>query len=422
MTADIQSISAIINKALQPKGISVRVAQKADTLQIFLQSAQPINKEAVATFLTNGVKKLNVDGISKLAVYAKQTGATAVSWTAQADIASVLSKTSCQESLVETAKSAKKQNDFSDSKISTQKSLVPTTKPAKKQSGSPWLGAGTLITLIISLPTIVLFLIPAAIALAAQTFFYSKGERDKTKLGELSCKYFIGSFWGLIALTGVSITLFPDLHKPATVSTTAPSPVAAPEDKAKAILARLSKETNFEPRVDQWGPTGKGLFLVKTGWDSLTDADKNQMIEYAKSNGISAILVGKLVKKQPRNTVTIDETVWSSDVKTAAPVDSPSDIGKVDQTGVKITVDVPKDPVCSRTRVSIKIDTFEKCLIEGLTYVQVANVLGYRGELQTKSGNAEIYQWNDGLGKYLSATFVNGKLMSKAQIGLEPGS
>jgi hypothetical protein len=57
MTADIQSISAIINKAIQPKGISARVAQKADTLQIFLQSAQPIHKEAVTNFLTNGVKK-----------------------------------------------------------------------------------------------------------------------------------------------------------------------------------------------------------------------------------------------------------------------------------------------------------------------------------------------------------------------------
>lgn len=56
MTANIQSISALINKALQPKGISTRVAQKADTLQIFLQSAQPISKEAVTTFLTNGVK------------------------------------------------------------------------------------------------------------------------------------------------------------------------------------------------------------------------------------------------------------------------------------------------------------------------------------------------------------------------------
>ena len=422
MTANIQSISTMINKALQPKGISAKVAQKADTLQIFLQSAQPINKEAVTTFLTKGVEKLNVDGISKLAIYAKQTGETAVSWAAQADIASVPAKTSCQESQVETAKPSKKQSDFSASKTSIQKSSAPTAKPAKKQSGSPWLGAATLITLIISLPTIVLFLIPAAIAFGANTFSYSKGERDKTKLGELWCKYFIGGFWGLVALTGVSITLFPDLHKPSTVSTTAPSPVAAPEDKAKAILARLSKETNFEPRVDQWGATGKGLFLVKTGWDSLTDADKNKIIEYAKSNGISAILVGKLVEKQPKNTVTLDETVWSSDAKAAVSVDSPSDIGRADQTGVKITVDVPKDPVCSRTHVSVKMDTFEKCLVEGLTYVQVANVLGYRGELQTKSGNAEIYQWNDGAGKYLSATFANGKLMSKAQVGLEPGS
>lgn len=227
---------------------------------------------------------------------------------------------------------------------------MPTAKPAKKQSGSPWLGAGTLITLIISLPTIVLFLIPAAIALGAQTFSYSKGERDKTKLGELSCKYFIGSFWGLVALTGVSITLFPDLHKPTTVATTTPSPVAAPEDNS-----------------------------VKNSVDSTSST-------------------------------------------TSTSVALSSNIGEVDETGVKITVDVPKDPACSRTHTSVKMDTFEKCLLEGLTHVQVANALGYRGELQTKSGNIEIHQWNDGVGKYLSVTFANGKLMSKAQTGLEPGS
>ena len=136
----------------------------------------------------------------------------------------------------------------------------------------------------------------------------------------------------------MSITLFPDLHKPSTVSTTAPSPVAAPEDKAKAILARLSKETNFEPRVDQWGATGKGLFLVKTGWDSLTDADKNKIIEYAKSNGISAILVGKLVEKQPKNTVTLDETVWSSDAKAAAPNTNTSSSNNEKQTESKCRI------------------------------------------------------------------------------------
>lgn len=110
----------------------------------------------------------------------------------------------------------------------------------------------------------------------------------------------------------------------------------------------------------------------------------------------------------------------SSDAS-AAPVDPNSSIGKVDQNGVNVTVDVPKAPACSRKSVSVKMDTFETYLVDGLTYVQVANLLGYRGELQTKSGDMEIWQWNDGAGKYLSATFNDGKMVSKAQVDLEPG-
>jgi hypothetical protein len=112
----------------------------------------------------------------------------------------------------------------------------------------------------------------------------------------------------------------------------------------------------------------------------------------------------------------------SSPDTSAAPIDPSSNIGKADQNGVTVTVDVPKAPACSRTYVSVKMDTFEQCLPNGLTYVQVANVLGYRGTLQSKSGNTEIWQWNDGEGKYLSIVFDNEKLKSKAQSSLQPGN
>jgi hypothetical protein len=114
----------------------------------------------------------------------------------------------------------------------------------------------------------------------------------------------------------------------------------------------------------------------------------------------------------------VQVTQASTETQPTALVDPNSNIGKVDQTGTTIMVDMPNHPSCSREYVSVKLDTFENCLIEGLTYVQVANVLGYRGELQAKSGDTEIWQWNDGSGKYLSATFFDGKLVSRSQIGL----
>jgi hypothetical protein len=116
------------------------------------------------------------------------------------------------------------------------------------------------------------------------------------------------------------------------------------------------------------------------------------------------------------NSVT---PIASPDTSTAS-VDPSSNIGKADQNGVTVTVDVPKAPACLRTFVSVKMDTFEQCLPDGLTYVQVANVLGYRGTLQTQSGSTEIWQWNGREGS-LSIVFDNGKLKSKAQAGLQPG-
>jgi hypothetical protein len=105
----------------------------------------------------------------------------------------------------------------------------------------------------------------------------------------------------------------------------------------------------------------------------------------------------------------------------SAQVDPDSKIGLVDQFGVTVSVDVPKAESCTRKYVSVKLDTFNECLPEGLTYVQVANALGYKGELQSKSGDVELWLWNGGSGKYLSGQFVNGKLTGKSQVGLVNG-
>lgn len=82
-------------------------------------------------------------------------------------------------------------------------------------------------------------------------------------------------------------------------------------------------------------------------------------------------------------------------------------------------VKVPDDPACHRNHVSVKLDTFQNCLLNGMTYVQIANILGYRGTLTSESGNLQDWEWNDGSGKYLSVTFVDNRLDSKSQINLD---
>jgi hypothetical protein len=111
-------------------------------------------------------------------------------------------------------------------------------------------------------------------------------------------------------------------------------------------------------------------------------------------------------------------TVASAPVPT--PIDPNSAIGQIDQFGVTVTTDKPSHPACNRKFVSVKLDTFESCLVPGLTYVQVANILGYKGTLSAQASTVEIWQWNDGQDRLLTAKFEGGRLVSKSQLGLEP--
>lgn len=88
------------------------------------------------------------------------------------------------------------------------------------------------------------------------------------------------------------------------------SPVATvPASNAEPILARLEQETQFKPQIDTWGQ-GQGLFMVDTGWESLSQIEKESIIEYCKANDLKAIVVGRLVKKSTGNSIMLDRTVW----------------------------------------------------------------------------------------------------------------
>lgn len=105
----------------------------------------------------------------------------------------------------------------------------------------------------------------------------------------------------------------------------------------------------------------------------------------------------------------------AANVAAVAPVDPSGEIGQVDEMGVTATVGTPQAEPCKRKYASIKMDTFTECMVDGLTYVQVANMLG-RGTMASKAGNTEIWQWsNNGV---ITASFVDGKMVSKSQSGL----
>jgi len=58
-------------------------------------------------------------------------------------------------------------------------------------------------------------------------------------------------------------------------------------------------------------------------------------------------------------------------------------------------------------------------LADGETYQEAVNDLNDPGNLVAHSGTTDVYQWVNPDGSNMSATFQNGKLISKAQAGLK---
>ena len=162
------------------------------------------------------------------------------------------------------------------------------------------------------------------------------------------------------------------------------------------------------------------------GSDSATSGTLISPIEtvkFMKLNYTSLLLtLSAIALVSSCSSRSVETPTPAAIVPSASPVaaNPNSIIGRIDSTGTVIKVDTPNDPICHRKYQSVKQDNFKLCLVEGLTFVQVSNVFGHAGELQSSSGTTEIYQWNDGAGKYATALFISGYLSTKSQVGLEP--
>lgn len=78
---DPQAIATLMNRSLQPKGILARVSREGDRLRIYLEAEQVPNREALMTFVQNGVSNLRIDNISVVEVIGQQIGQDEAVWT-----------------------------------------------------------------------------------------------------------------------------------------------------------------------------------------------------------------------------------------------------------------------------------------------------------------------------------------------------
>jgi len=63
---------------------------------------------------------------------------------------------------------------------------------------------------------------------------------------------------------------------------------------------------------------------------------------------------------------------------------------------------------------------YEQCFSQGMSYIQVSNIVGWKGEELASSGSSVTYRWGDGKKGSMIFIFENDRLLSKSQNGLKP--
>ncbi|GAB4187961.1 MAG: hypothetical protein Fur006_28210 [Coleofasciculaceae cyanobacterium] len=81
-----KAIATLMNRQLQPKGITAKAALKDGCLQIMLESAQVPNQEAFVAFIRKGISGLGATSIEKLKIYGRQIGEEFPSWSQELEL------------------------------------------------------------------------------------------------------------------------------------------------------------------------------------------------------------------------------------------------------------------------------------------------------------------------------------------------
>jgi hypothetical protein len=83
-----QAIATLINRQLQPKGITAKAAAKDTCLQVMLESVQVPNQQAFVEFIYEGITSLGAESIKSVKIYGRQAGEEFPAWSQKLDLES----------------------------------------------------------------------------------------------------------------------------------------------------------------------------------------------------------------------------------------------------------------------------------------------------------------------------------------------
>lgn len=85
---DVKAIASLMNRQLQPKGITAKVVLKQDCLQVMLESEQPQNQQTLVTFVCKGITGLGIESIKRVHIYGRQMGEEFPDWSQNIELVS----------------------------------------------------------------------------------------------------------------------------------------------------------------------------------------------------------------------------------------------------------------------------------------------------------------------------------------------
>lgn len=158
---DSKALAVLINRSLQPKGITAKTNLKDGCLQILVEADQAPNQESTIQFLVRGIKKLNIESLNSLKIFGKQKDQDFPDWSqevilqrisnelSEVDDTAFNRQTPRDTELVSQAETAKQPTKSTSSKNLEKipKTLTHIAKAPKKESNPPSQGKSKNIAL-----------------------------------------------------------------------------------------------------------------------------------------------------------------------------------------------------------------------------------------------------------------------------------
>ena len=117
-----QAIAILLNRQLQPKGITAKVSVKDSCLRIMLEAANVPNQKALVTALQKWIDGLGFDSIQRVQIYAKQTGEDIPEWNDSFEVVRQLEEPKIANTVISpTIASETPKNDAKVEEINTSK-------------------------------------------------------------------------------------------------------------------------------------------------------------------------------------------------------------------------------------------------------------------------------------------------------------